>query len=375
MNLHFMLDEKVISRTISYFEEALPQENKYIILTDNPSHPKFVTGQYKNCYRLKYDSNEFWAVIGDVSSYSSIITHYLSGWAVRFINKIEHNRIILIFWGADLYNGLLKPKGYKLFYNERDVNKLLRTDKSFIQIIKGAIMRRHIYRNTIQAVYKVRYICAFKGELELLVKYYPNLRTITPKDFFYYPIDDIVPDALKGVQKLGDDIVVGNSASFFGNHEEVFLHLSSINTRGRKIMVPLSYGAPSVIKYIKEKGKNILGDSFVPILNFMPLEEYNRFLCGARTFIYGNYRQEAFGNIVIALFLGGAVFLHPSNILLKELKDMGCICFSTNELQEKIHYYLADKEKLNNRNVIQKRYNIQRLLNIIKTEFSTNGVD
>lgn len=367
-----MLDEKVIPRTISYFEEALPQQNKYIILSDNPSHPKFVKGQYPNCYRLVYDSKEFWSDVGDVASYSSIIIHCLSGWAVRFINKIEHNRIILIVWGADLYCGLLKPKGYKLFYDEKVFNKLCYGDTSVIQRIKGNIVRRYEYKQTKEAVRKVKYISAFKGEIELLFRYYPKLNSVIRKDFFYYPIDVIVPKTLMERQKLGHDIVVGNSASFFGNHEEVFLQLSTIDLEGRKIKVPLSYGAPTVIQYVKNKGQAILGDSFAPILDFMPLEEYNRFLCGARTFIYGNYRQEAFGNIVTALYLGGAVFLHPSNILLKEFKDMGCICFSTNELKDKIHYHLTDDEVMNNRSIIQEQYNFQRLLNIIKTEFGTN---
>lgn len=367
-----MLDEKVISRTISYFEEALPQKNKYIILSDDPSHPKFVTGQYNNCYKLVYNSNEFWSVVGDVASYTSIVIHYLSGWAVRFINKIEHNRIILIVWGADLYCGLLKPKGYKLFYDEKVFNKLFYGNKSLIQRIKGNIIRRCEYKQILKAVSKVKYISAFKGEIELLVKYYPKLNTIKRKDFFYYPIDAIVPKALMERQKLGNDIIVGNSASFFGNHVEVFLQLSSLDLKGRIIKVPLSYGAPSVIQYIKDKGQKILGDCFAPVLDFMPLEEYNRFLCGARTFIYGNYRQEAFGNIVTALFLGGSVFLHPSNILLKEFQDMGCVCFSTDELIEKIHYHLTDDEVMNNRSIIQEQYNFQRLLNILKTEFGTN---
>ena len=173
-------------------------------------------------------------------------------------------------------------------------------------------------------------------------------------------------------QKLGNDIIVGNSASFNGNHEEVFQHLASMPLCGRKIKVPLSYGKASVVEYVKEKGQELLGDCFIPVLNYMSLEEYNRFLCSSRTYIYGNYRQEAFGNIVVALFLGGAVFLHPSNVLLKEFKSMGCICFSTEELTEKIHYYLTDEERKNNREILLRHYDSHRLLEIIKKEFATS---
>ena len=373
MNLHIMQDEKVISRTIDYFTEALPDQNKFIILIPKAEYECIhVIKEGVNIYKVVYGTKHFWQTVGDVTQYNYIILHYLDNNKISFARKISHPRIVWIIWGADLYFRLLRPKGYRLFYDKSIIKKTFQVDYSPFKRILANLKQRFIYRQTFKAVRKVRCFFCLQGDYDLLVKYYPCLGTIERKDFFYYPLDDIIPNTLMENPNLGNDIIVGNSGSISGNHEEVFLQLSRINTGGRKIKVPLSYGASSVIKYIINNGELLLGERFVPILDFMPLDDYNKFLCSARTYIYGNYRQEAVGNIVVALYLGGAVFLHPSNVLLKEYKDMGCICFSTEELAEKINYHLTDEEKKKNRDIMQKKYNRERLLNIIRTEFASN---
>lgn len=375
MNLHLMLDEKVISRTIDYFEKALPGQNVFIItLSKGQKATQFVKKEGNNIRIAEYGSETFWNAVGNYKEYSNIIIHMMSYSAARFINRIQHKSIIWIEWGADLYTGLLAPKGYKLFYNESEIRKLLKADKSFLKQIKDKIERQNAYRYMLKAIRKVRFICAPQGDYDLLKEYYPDLSEIERKEFFYYPLDDILPCSLLEKPSLGNDIIVGNSASLYGNHKEVFMQLSVINTEGRKIKVPLSYGASSIVRCVKKHGEEILGDNFVPILDYMPLEEYNKFLCSARTYIYGNYRQEATGNVVVALYLGGAVFLHPSNILLKEFINMGCICFSTEDLAERINYQLNDEEIRNNREIIRNYYNLQHLYSIIKKEFGTNEI-
>ena len=163
--------------------------------------------------------------------------------------------------------------------------------------------------------------------------------------------------------------MIGNSASLNGNHDEVFLQLSKLDLRGRKIIVPLSYGNMKLKDYLIEKGNNIFGSSFVPLTEFMPLDNYIDTMQHARTYIYGNYRQEGFGNIVMALCWGGVVFLHPNNALLSYFKDLGCILFSTKELPEKIHYVLSENEKSINKEIILKTYCKKRLLDIIVDNF------
>ena len=116
---------------------------------------------------------------------------------------------------------------------------------------------------------------------------------------------------------------------------------------GRKVIVPLSYG--DVPGYILQEGKKLLGDYFMPVVDFMPLDDYNRLLMSSDVFIYGNYRQAAVGNIVVALYIGAKVFLNKKNPLYSMYKERGYKFFSLDELEEKINYQLTDEEIENNR--------------------------
>ena len=372
MNLHIMPDEKVISRTIQYFEESLPFQNRYVVITHNDSKKaKFVSECKDNTFIVKYGSSSFWKAVGDLSSYKNIIVHSLNGYAVDFINNIKHPNITWIAWGADLYNFFLEPKGYNLYYNKREINNLRFSQiPPYKRLFYGLVinLRCRKYQKTLKSISN---ICAAKSDAQLLLNYYPQIIKKNFWDFYYYPLNDVIsPEVLEFRDaKLGNNIIVGNSASFTGNHEEVFLQLSTISLRERKVFVPLSYGNASVVQYICRKGKQLLNESFTPIMNFMPLDDYNSFLRGACTYIYGSYRQEAFGNIVVALYLGGSVFLHERNPLLQDFRNMGCVLFSTKELKEKIDYRLSLKEVETNRKLLMSAFSKERLFYLIKSNF------
>ena len=101
--------------------------------------------------------------------------------------------------------------------------------------------------------------------------------------------------------------------------------------------------------YISKVGEQYFGRKFNAIRDFMPLEEYNKFLLSADVFIYGNWRQEAVGNILIALFIGGKVFLDEKNPLLKFYKDKGLV----------IIYSYPWCQYANNYRYYKSRYNIK----------------
>lgn len=368
MNLHIMPDEKVISRTIDLFEEVLPCQNIYIILLNKgQSVPKYVSKEGDSIKKVVYGTKDYWSAVGNVQSYDNIIVHQLSLTAVDFVNKIEHPRITWIAWGADLYGGFLKQRGYKLYYDEKTVLSLENKRTPWYWKVVLTFVSHYNYTKRVKSLSKISSICAAKGDYNLLKLYYPN-ETVNIKlmDFFYYPLDVIIPQGIQGQEILGNNIIVGNSASSYGNHVEVLSLLSKMNLGDRIVQVPISYGNPIFADYIEKTGKCLLKKSFEAKKDYMPLEEYTKFLMGASTFIYGNYRQEATGNIVVALYLGSAVFLHPLNPLLNDLREMGCVLFSTEELENRIDYKLTKDERSLNRNIMIQTYNKERLLSLIK---------
>ena len=117
MRLHVLPDEKIVNRTIDIFEHVFPGENKYVIISTTGKR-RYVQEDTENVMLTTYDTEKFWKYVGDVSEYQSIIIHLMTKYSVSFINKINHDNIYWIEWGVDLFENLLEPRGFKMYFNE-----------------------------------------------------------------------------------------------------------------------------------------------------------------------------------------------------------------------------------------------------------------
>ena len=97
---------------------------------------------------------------------------------------------------------------------------------------------------------------------------------------------------LKNIQ-LGNNILVGNSAHPENNHLDIAYKLKTINLSNRKIIVPLSYGDNKYKKIILKKYKNIFGNKFKPLLDFISIKDYLNILKSCNICIMGHLRQQA----------------------------------------------------------------------------------
>ncbi|MDU6524114.1 MAG: TDP-N-acetylfucosamine:lipid II N-acetylfucosaminyltransferase, partial [Enterococcus sp.] len=99
-------------------------------------------------------------------------------------------------------------------------------------------------------------------------------------------------------------ILVGNSATVSNNHIEILEKLRKFRDEDIEIHVPLSYGDKAYANQVKTIGENFFGSKFIPLMDFMDKENYNRFLETIDIAIFNNDRQQAVGNINGLLFLG-----------------------------------------------------------------------
>jgi hypothetical protein len=99
--------------------------------------------------------------------------------------------------------------------------------------------------------------------------------------------------------------------------------LSKLGMRGRKVVVPLSYGDMTYRQKIIRAGETLLGKSFVPLTNYLSLPEYNKTVSSCSNLIMNHIRQQAIGNISSALLRGGKVYLRPENPIYKYYTRMG----------------------------------------------------
>lgn len=375
MILHIMPDEKIINRTISFFETSIIGGNKYIILlpqgcVDNTKVDLSICSSVR---AFHYNSESFWSYVGDVDSYDKIVIHYLSYDAARFVNSIRHNAIYWIEWGADLYNGFLSRRGFKL-YNEEQI--VIRSKYPYLSTklyrLFHFLYTNKQFKERYQAVKKIRYFVpdSMYDEYPLFLKYYPEFSHLVYKEFFYYPIDYVLGDLYRCSKVEGNNILIGNSCSYTNNHPYVF---DLLYNRGvdDHIMVPLSYGGGEKYKQVViNSGKRLFGDKFHPIIDYMSLDAYNRLLLSCNSFIFGSLRQEAVGNILVALYIGGRVFLQAGNPLLHFYKSLGLIIFSFDDIEKSVLSKKLDGDLVNkNRQILERTYSSDRMKRLILSTF------
>lgn len=404
MILHLANDEKIIGRTIEIFEEVYPFGNLWVItnrsckkdlstIQPTPKTEHLLLGRKEFLKDIKGNISAVVERCGESTGLSenslpgnglsgsrvNILIHLLNPRKINIVRQIQkalpatcNVKIYWIIWGLDLYNKLLAPAGFEMFTSDNVYSGLF--DKSF-----GAFNRigaAKEAKSTVKFIEKsVDYIVTDTTESDYsqLVKYYPQLAAKSWKDFFYYPIDTILGELY--YRPLPDNscketVMVGNSASRTNNHKYLLALLSQFDLRGKKVVVPLSYsGRARYVNEVVAYGKKEV-EGFVPLMKFMPLDEYNRLQSSTAVALFGNLRQEAIGNIMIALYMGAKVFLFESNPVYEWAATHNLKVYPMSALsQVELDTLLPAEDAEHNRSVLRELYSKRRMIQLIKELF------
>lgn len=404
MILHLANDEKIIGRTIEIFEEVYPFGNLWVItnrsckkdlstIQPTPKTEHLLLGRKEFLKDIKGNISAVVERCGESTGLSenslpgnglsgsrvNILIHLLNPRKINIVRQIQkalpatcNVKIYWIIWGLDLYNKLLAPAGFEMFTSDNVYSGLF--DKSF-----GAFNRigaAKEAKSTVKFIEKsVDYIVTDTTESDYsqLVKYYPQLAAKPWKDFFYYPIDTILGELYYRPLPGGsckETVMVGNSASRTNNHKYLLALLSQFDLRGKKVVVPLSYsGRARYVNEVVAYGKKEV-EGFVPLMKFMPLDEYNRLQSSTAVALFGNLRQEAIGNIMIALYMGAKVFLFESNPVYEWAATHNLKVYPMSALsQVELDTLLPAEDAEHNRSVLRELYSKRRMMQLIKELF------
>jgi hypothetical protein len=162
-------------------------------------------------------------------------------------------------------------------------------------------------------------------EARLLEKALPDL----PRDYHricYYSVEDtfgVGPETM-----AGPDILIGNSATATNNHIELFDLLGTLDLGDRRLIAPLSYGDQDYADEIERIGRQRFGERFVPLRQYMSLEEYHETIRTCGTLVMNHVRQQAGSTIAAALYKGARVFLRDENPLGAFYRRLGLRLYS-----------------------------------------------
>lgn len=374
MILHLFHDDKVCNHVIANFEEVYPEGNVFVCICDK-ENLRYIKKSDKVIFlnRGEYDiSHPMFAKV------DKILIHYLDVDKIHFIEKhYPLNTKVDIYWslwGGDMYNEVLYSMGYKIYDEENYAYPLRYRMFNFLRGVFG----KSSYREEVDKLIffienRIDYIMTFQAEFDLILEKWKSNRfrpKCIPNLPIYYPIENVLGD-LFDKKVTGKNIMIGNSASFSNNHIYACKYLSGINTSGLKKIMPLSYGGSDKYKNnIKNTCYRFWGEDYLPLENFMPLKDYNELMLSCSNYIYGNWRQEAVGNIVIALYLGAKVYVSERSPLLRIFEDFGIKLYKTEQISSLDFYEAEDDLTIcQNRQKILNIYSKEAILNHIKTIF------
>jgi len=309
MNIHLFTNESLYStELLKLFETTVNlQDHLFVFRKKNPGLVKYSTGIES---RIIYSTNFrhlIRIILPEMKAANWIYFHYLPYGPSLMLWALQPSLIkkaTWIVWGGDVFIYKQKKASLKNRFYE-----LLR-EKIIPWFPEIAAFVEEDAREAINV---------YKSKAEYIPILYP------------IPVNiDNLKSLNKNIPGTTKKILIGNSADPSNNHLETLQLLSDYSQEDIKIYCPLSYyGDKDYIGKIINKGGELFGEKFIPILSMMSPEEYAIFLNEIDIAIMNHRRQQGLGNIIPLLYLGKKVFIRSDTSSFPFLLETGCIIFDT----------------------------------------------
>jgi hypothetical protein len=352
---HFVADEKFIDSAYAQFEKILPGGSDFFLATNKKKAEFIKKTPVQFISRLSFKNSFF---IKKLSSYNFVMLHSLNGFNQQLVaHAWGKTKFVWIGMGYDYYD--LIHDGHEDLLLDLTRSKYTVFQKGLYNYpLYKKIARKIIYKN-ISKKSLIEKIDYFSPVLE---NEYPLVRekfnSYFPKYVKWnYGITSQLVSTDSQRVVFGNDILIGNSASYTNNHLDIFNSLKDVSLNGRKIVTPLSYGDSKYGDMIEAKGVKYFGDNFIPIRNFMPFQEYMDTISQCSNVIMNHLRQQAGGNVAAMLFLGAKIFLNKTNPLYDHYISNGVRLFSIDELLQNLKLLdipLPKDDVANNKRILKR---------------------
>ncbi len=367
--INFVTDEIFIDGVIAAHDLTPDEvEHIYVIFPENNDANFKHIKEASRIKRLRY--KDFMSLFDD-EDVKAVFMHGIYSCPVRLIPLIPASvKVFWFSWGFDIYQRPLNHPlvNLNLFHpltSEilKSVGKESNQTFNFRDLAKRLIvrlkyrMRNGFSKSYLNAVHRIDYYSGILPNEYDLVKASSGFKA-KPVDYRY--INPKTLDLTAYSEITGRNILIGNSANPTGNHVDILSKLANIVSDNRQCIVPLSYaGQPSYVAEVVKKGKELLGKRFMPLVSFMPLDEYTEILDQCNVAIFLLERQQAIGNINMMLRRGCKVFLSETSVIYRHYKSIGVKVFSFQKelTKENLETPLSEEDQRENREILMKDRN------------------
>lgn len=355
--LHLTPDDKFIDHALPVFEAVFPKMNDVVVVSIS-SELKYVKSKVDHLIVKKSFSSRFKRMLSYdfFADYDLIIIHSLNSLVIsELLGPHLKPPLVWLGWGYDYYD-------YKILKTDLHLpltRQLLSSRKIGGKLKNLLVSLKTVFLNRIIKNYVIEKISIFSPVIPseyFLLKNSKNWRNFPVLGQWNYgTLEDNLIKGFENQSVTGDSILVGNSASPTSNHLETFAFLRENSEVRRMIIAPLSYGDQRYAQQIIKFGDESFGDSFVPLVEFMPIEDYVKTIKQCGFVIMNHVRQQAVGNIIIMLYLGARVFLREENPTYRFFVDLGIKLTTVQELEKfpkLLSKPLSIEERIKNRNIL-----------------------
>lgn len=353
--LHLACLDKFIPGFIEIVRQYFSSEpHTMITFGDIKKHPYIQSDSFFNFSTLKSVRNILQLIVA-MNRNDKIILHGLfSSNLIMLLCFMPwlHKKCYWIIWGWDLYYHKLAPKNLKYHTLEVFRKFLISRLGGLITYVEGD------YQNAL------RWYNA-SGKLHECIMYKSNI-------YSGAALTDENLTKIKERDLIQVNIQIGNSADPINHHQQVFEQLIKLDVQKRvsKIYCPLSYGNPIYAAEIKKLGKAMFGDKFYPLMDFMPLEQYNQILDEIDIAIFAHNRQQAMGNTINLLGRGKTVYMRDDTSSYALLTKLGIKVCSLDDLSLDV---LPCEVAITNNQRVRNYFSEDNLVKQLKDIFSSNN--
>ena len=152
------------------------------------------------------------------------------------------------------------------------------------------------------------------------------------------------------VEVVPNRILLGNSATKENHHIDILHKLKKWNEQ-IEVICPLSYGDKQYAEEVIREGKNLFGERFKGITEFLELQNYIDLLASCSVAIIACDRQQAMGNISYLYRLRKKIYLRANTSMWNNYIRLGMIVHNIDEIDnETLPQFLlqSDSEKESN---------------------------
>lgn len=367
--LHICEESAFLLDTIKIFNECDGWTNFFLINSDYNHHGSLDLTDYKNSVRYNFKSEEYQQIINEALTKANLVIFhnigiaYKSGLAKLFYEKVPLHGIL---WGFEVYAGdllnseLYQPITLDVLLN----NQLIKLPSQSIKTKLRNVIKPRIKFNRYWSI--MESLSSFSTIIEQEKSFLKSRFNYSKKwlPFIYYGRHD---DGSKVVPQKRNWIWLGNSSSPYNNHLDLLQKLSSCKDVYERLYVPLSYGDDKYRDLVVSKFQNELKEKFYPIVDFLDIEAYRQHIGSCAFVVMNHLRQQGIGNIAIAINSGAKLFIHPSSLLYGELRRLGFVIYSVDQIGTEIKAFETEENIVHNRKVLQEWRNFPNAVACAKT--------